>query len=118
MSYTLTVANIGPSDAADVVLTDTLPMGTGLISAVPSQGENCRIERGDASTDTVICSLGRLSGGQAATITIVVAVDKSLTLALAKAIMHSARVVAEQVDPNPGNNEFTETIPVSAGSED
>ena len=118
LSYTLTVANIGPSDAADVVLADTLPMGTRLVSVVPSQGEDCRIERDDTSTDTVICSLGRLSGGETATVTIVVAVDESLTPALAEPIIHCARVMSEQADPNPSNNELTQVIPVSAGVED
>ena len=45
LSYTLTVANVGPSDAADVVLADTLPLSTRLVSAAPSQGEDCRAER-------------------------------------------------------------------------
>jgi uncharacterized repeat protein (TIGR01451 family) len=117
LSYTLTVANLGPSDAADVVLADTLPMGTSLVSAVPSQGEDCQIEQED-TVPHVICSLGRLNGGEAATIAIVVAVDESVTPALTETIVHSARVVAEQVDPNPGNNELEEHIPVGAGVED
>ncbi|MEE9616204.1 MAG: DUF11 domain-containing protein [Anaerolineae bacterium] len=118
LSYTLTVANVGPSDAADVVLADTLPLGTRLVSAVPSQGEDCRTERDDTSTDTVLCSLGRLNASETATVTIVVAVDESLTPPLAEEIIHSARVVAEQADPNPSNNELTQVIPVSAGAED
>jgi uncharacterized repeat protein (TIGR01451 family) len=126
LSYTLTVANNGPSDADDVVLADTLPvlvggpgpMGTRLVSAVPSQGDDCRIERDDTSADTVICSLGRLSSGETAAVTIVVAVDKSLTPALLEAIIHTARVVAKPADPNPSNNELTESIPVSAGGKD
>jgi len=118
LSYTLTVANIGPSDAAGVVLADTLPLGTGLVSAVPSQGDDCRMERDDTSTDIVLCSLGRLNASETATVTIVVAVDESLTPPLAEEIIHSARVVAEQADPNPSNNELTEYIPVSAGVKD
>jgi uncharacterized repeat protein (TIGR01451 family) len=118
LSYTLTIANAGPSDATEVVLVDTLSMGARLISAIPSQGEDCRIERDDSSTDTVICGLGRLRSGETAAVTIVAAVDESLTLALVEAIIHSASVVAEQTDPNPGNNELMESIPVSAGVED
>ena len=118
LSYTLTVANVGPSDADYVVLTDTLPMGTRLVSAVPSQGDDCRIEGDEPSADTVICSLGYLSSGETAAVTVVVAVDKSLTPALAETIIHSARVAAEPADPNPSNNELTESIPVSAEVED
>ena len=118
LSYTLTVANNGPSDADGVMLTDTLPMGTRLVSAVPSQGNDCRMERKDATTDTVICSLGQLSSGKAATVTIVLAADESLTPALAKTIDHFAKVVSEQTDPNLSNNELQESIPVSAGAKD
>ena len=118
LSYTLTVANVGPSDATEVVLVDTLSMGARLISAIPSQGEDCRIERDDSSTGAVICELGRLRSGETAAVTIVLAVDESPTRALVEAIIHSAGVVAEQTDPNPGNNELMESIPVSAGVED
>jgi uncharacterized repeat protein (TIGR01451 family) len=124
LSYTLTVANLGPSDSTDVVLADTLPMGTRLVSVVPSRGEDCQVEReepwtgGRAESSRVICSLGRLSGGETATVTIIVAVDESLAPALTEAIVHSATVVAEQADPNPSNNELTERIPVSAGVQD
>jgi uncharacterized repeat protein (TIGR01451 family) len=118
LSYTLTVANAGPSDASDVVLADTLPTGTRLVSAVPSLGGNCGIEREETSTDTVICSLARLSGGGEATVTIVVEVDVSLTPAQARTIVHSARVVAAQPDPYPSNNRLAQTIPVSDGTEE
>jgi uncharacterized repeat protein (TIGR01451 family) len=117
LSYTLTVANVGPSDASDVVLADTLPAGTRLVSAVPSLGGDCRIEREETSTDTVICSVARLSGGAETSVTIVVEVDRSLNPARAKTIVHSARVVAEQPDPDPSNNRLMQTIPVSDGAE-
>jgi len=118
LSYTLTVANVGPSDAAGVVLADTLPLGARLVSVVPSQGDDCRMERDEPSTGTVLCSLGRLDSGETATVTIVVAVDESLIPPLAEEIIHSARVMAEQADPNPSNNELTQVIPVSAGAKD
>jgi uncharacterized repeat protein (TIGR01451 family) len=118
LSYTLSVANLGPSDGASVVLIDTLPLGTALVSAVPSRGGDCRVEREDTPTSIVTCDLGRLGGGHLAAVTIVVAVDESLTPALAEALTHSARVVTASVDPNPDNNALTESIPVSAGMED
>jgi len=109
LSYTLTVANAGPSDSTDVVL---------VISAISSQGEDCRIERDDSATDTAICGLGRLRSGETATVAVVAAVDESLTLSLVEAITPSASVAAEQADPDAGNNELIESIPVSAGIED
>jgi hypothetical protein len=96
-----------------VVLTDTLPMSTQLVSAIPSQGDDCQVERKNATTDAVLCRLGQLSGGKIATVTIVLAADEALTPASAKSIVHSVQVVAEQVDPDPGNNELIESIPVS-----
>jgi len=118
LTYTLTVANMGSSDADDVVISDTLPMSTRLVWAVPSQGDDCRIERMDAATGAVICRLGQLSGGKAATVTIALAVDESLTPALAETISHLAKVVSEQADPDLSNNELKESIPVSAGAKD
>jgi hypothetical protein len=107
LSYTLTAVNLGPSDA-DVILTDTLPMG--------ARGDECRAEREGPTTNTLTCDMGRLNGGETATVTIVVAMDESL--ALAKELSHSARVVTVQADPNPGNNVLTESIPVSSRVED
>jgi uncharacterized repeat protein (TIGR01451 family) len=111
LSYTLGIANLGPSDGADVVLTDTLPMGTTLLSVTSSQGDDCWMEGDDG---TVTCELG----GQTAAVTIVVAVDESPTPPFAETIVHSARVVAAQSDPNPTNNALTASIPVSAGVQD
>jgi uncharacterized repeat protein (TIGR01451 family) len=112
LSYTLTAVNLGPSDA-DVILTDTLPMGTRLVSATSSRGDDCRAEREEPTTDTIICNLGRLNGGETATVTVVVELGESLVLV--EEISHSAKVVAEQADPNASNNELTQIIPVSAG---
>ena len=115
LSYTLTVANLGPSDAASVLLADRLPMGTKLVSAISSQGDECQM---GASTDTVLCDLARLNAGETATVTILVAVDESLAPSLAEEIIHFARVESEQADPNPNNNELTESISVGAGVRD
>jgi uncharacterized repeat protein (TIGR01451 family) len=118
LSYTLTIANNGPSDTDSVVLTDTLPMNTRLISVTPSQGNDCRIEQKDAATPgIVICPLGPMSGGKVATVMIVLAVEESLPPEL-KTITHYAEVVSDQTDPNLSNNGFQENIPVSAGAKD
>ena len=111
LSYTLSAVNLGPSDA-DVILTDRLPMGTRLISATSGRGDDCRAEREEPTTDTIICNLGRLNGGETATVTVVVELDESL--ALVEEISHSARVVTEQADPDASNNELTQIIPISA----
>jgi uncharacterized repeat protein (TIGR01451 family) len=57
VTYTIVVTNNGPGDAADVVVTDTLPPGSTLVSS--SCGANP-------------CTIGALAAGSSATITLVV----------------------------------------------
>ena len=45
VSYTLTVANAGPSDATSTVVTDVLPANTTFVSATPARGR-VRTSRG------------------------------------------------------------------------
>jgi len=109
LTYTLIVANAGPSDTADVVLADNLPLSTTLVSAVSSQGYGCQGER-----DTIVCDLGHLNSGQNAIVTVTVAVDRSLTPALAATILHTASVAARQADPTPKDNQLAQSIPIRA----
>ncbi|MGD8245497.1 MAG: DUF11 domain-containing protein [Anaerolineae bacterium] len=113
-SYTLTTVNLGPSDA-DVVLTDTVPVGTRFVSATPSRGDDCQAKRKEPTAETIVCNLGRLRGGEAVSVEVVAAVDESLA---DQEIAHSAKVVAEQVDPDLANNDVMQLIPVSTGVDD
>jgi uncharacterized repeat protein (TIGR01451 family) len=98
-TYTLTVTNNGPSAATAVTVTDTLPAGLELVSAVPSQG-TC------SGTTTVTCSLGDLAVDAAATIALQVHVTGSGT------IVNMATVSADEADPVTSNNEGSATITV------
>ncbi len=100
LTYTLTVHNAGPSAAADVVTTDTLPAGVTFVSAGASQG-SC------SGTSTVMCNLGSVASGVNATVTIVVLPTASGTLA------NSATVSSGNPDPSPGNNTGTTTTTVN-----
>ena len=62
VTYAITVTNLGPSDAAGVVVTDTLPGSVTFVSATPSQG-SCSQAAG-----VVTCPLGVVPFGTTATI--------------------------------------------------
>ena len=91
-AYTLNVSNTGPSAASNVRLTDTLPEGTQFVSATTSAG-TCQHANG-----TVVCNLGTLASGMAATITLTVRPTVGGTHT------NQAIVSADQADPVTTNN--------------
>ncbi|MBI5035404.1 MAG: DUF11 domain-containing protein [Chloroflexi bacterium] len=107
-SYTLTIANNGPSDADGIILTDALPMHTRFVSTILSPGDDCRQEQKDATLNVVFCRLKPMRGGTTTAVTLILAVDEPIT----KSMVHSAKVTSDQVDPNPSNNELIESIPL------
>ncbi|MEA2570171.1 MAG: hypothetical protein QOI24_2172 [Acidobacteriota bacterium] len=92
ISYTIAVANAGPSTATNVTMVDVLPAGLQFVSAVPSQG-SC------SGTTTVTCSLGTILGGANATVTLQAQVTSN-----SGSITNSATVSGTETDSNPGNN--------------
>jgi large repetitive protein len=100
VTYTLTIQNNGPTNATNVVVTDTLPAGVTLVSATPSQGAAC------TGTSTVSCDLGALANGASATVVVVV------TTSAPGVIVNQAAVTASEPDPNPTNNQATEPTTV------
>jgi len=70
LTYTLVVANGGPSDATNVVVTDAVPAGTSFVSA-----DGGGLEAGG----TVTWNLGTVAGGGSATVHVTVHVDASRT---------------------------------------
>lgn len=104
LTYTLTITNHGPSDATGVVVTDTLPAGVRVISAIPSQGSGCLLRE----HSVVTCDLRDLALGASATITFVVT-----PITATGTLTHTAIVSANESDPNRLDNRFHEETWIS-----
>ncbi len=94
ITYVVTVHNGGPANATNVTVNDPLPAGETLVSATPSQG---------SCGGTVTCSLGSISSGGSATVTIVATV----TAASGSTVCNTAKAGADQPDPITNNNSST-----------
>ena len=101
LTYTLAITNHGPSNAAGVVITDTLPATVTFVSAQSTLG-NC------SGTGPVTCTLGVMNRGSTATVTIVV---NPLQTGL---LSNLANVVGNQTDPTAANNSAAESTQVNA----
>ncbi len=100
LTYTFTVLNLGPSPATSVAFTNILPAGVTLYSASCSQGTVI------TNGTTVLASLGNISTGAVATVTI--GVVPSLALISqgfnSASLTNTANVASGETDSNPANN--------------
>jgi uncharacterized repeat protein (TIGR01451 family) len=94
--YTVQLQDLGLADAAAVVFSDTLPLGTTLVSAVPSQGTAC------TGTTTVICALGTITNGSNASVVITVTAPNAATT-----LTNTASETDGTIDPVASNNSAT-----------
>jgi uncharacterized repeat protein (TIGR01451 family) len=101
--YSISVANMGPDTATGVVVTDQLPAGTSLKSAIAEQG-SCAETSGK-----VICDFGRLGNGELRSVAI------RIVPASAGTITNNVSVAGGQSDPNSENNSTSETTTVNPG---
>lgn len=95
LTYTLVVTNNGPLPGTNIVLTDALPASVNL--AFTSPGTLC------AGVSTVVCSMGDMSVGMVATVTLAVTPTES------GMVVNTASVTADEPDPDPTNNSATAT---------
>ncbi|MGY8905092.1 MAG: hypothetical protein ACKVIH_11150, partial [Burkholderiales bacterium] len=105
MSYVIVVANTGPSNAINITVTDALPAGTlsfYAISGVGGSGFSFT-----TSTSAITATLGTLTFGATATITLVV----NIVAAPGSGVITNTAVVTSTVaDPVPANNSSTATL--------
>jgi uncharacterized repeat protein (TIGR01451 family) len=100
LTYTLTVRNAGPDEAANVSVTDSLPAGVIFVSTTPSQG-SC------AGTNLITCNLGNLSRDAMVTVSVVVTPSSVRTLT------NTANVSSNTADHDTSNNTSTQQTRVS-----
>ena len=103
VTYSLNVANAGPSDAAAVTVTDPLPAGTAFLSGTAG----CT-----TAGNTVTCTIGALAAGATTPVTLVVSVLPSV--AVGTTLTNTATVGSSTTDPTPGNNSATATTAVTS----
>jgi uncharacterized repeat protein (TIGR01451 family) len=104
LTYTLVVTNKGPNQAANVVVTDVLPVGIDFLSCTPSQGSYGQ----DAGT--VTCTLGTLANGARATVTIVA------TPTQVGVFTNQVSVQTDDTDTNTGDNRASAVTTVNAAN--
>jgi uncharacterized repeat protein (TIGR01451 family) len=96
MTYTVSLTNNGPSDAANVVLTDTLPPNTIVISTNQTSGPtfNC-----SSNATAITCTRASFAAGSTATFDFVVQFNG----APGSAITNSVTATSTTIDPTPAN---------------
>ena len=104
LTYTLVIANDGPSDASNVEVTDAVPAGTSFVSADGG---------GSESGGTVTWNLGTIADGGSATVHVTVHVDEARTANLS----NTASVQADEADPDPSDDADTETTVVNENAD-
>lgn len=100
----ITVDNLGPSVASNVMITETLPAGLAFISASPG----CA-----AFEDEIACTVGNLSTRDRATITVTGRVDPLLRTALTTSVQVGSAVT----DPVAANNGADTSTAVAAAAD-
>jgi uncharacterized repeat protein (TIGR01451 family) len=113
LTYTIEVRNDGPADAASVVLTDVLPVGTTFQSASQTSGPAATLTTppvGDPGT--VTATLAALGDGAVATFEVTVATSD---LTAGANIVNTATVATATGDPDPSDNTSTVTTLMEGG---
>ncbi|MEK6405783.1 MAG: DUF11 domain-containing protein [Acidobacteriota bacterium] len=114
LSYTLKVHNgNGSSDAEDVIVVDTLPVGTGFVSVTAPGYKVTSPKPGSGGTITLVRGTP-LGAGQSDTLSVVVSVLLPAVGGTAvSSLSNTATVSSSTFDPGPGSNSATVVTPVT-----
>lgn len=112
LTYTITIANAGPSVANTVSWADTLPAGTTFVSLSSPGGWSCTTPAVGAN-GTINCSIASLLGN--AVFTLVAAVDPGV--AAGTILSNTVTTASATPDPSSANDDDTETTTVSTSAD-
>jgi uncharacterized repeat protein (TIGR01451 family) len=111
ITYTITVANGGPSDAQNVALSDLIPANTTFVSEAQTSGPTFTlINPAVGGTGAISGTIGLLASEASASFTVVVMVP--LNTLNGTTITNTANVTSITGDPNLANNSQTVTTNV------
>jgi len=102
LTYTITVANKGPNDAAALLLADVIPANTVFQTLTVPTGWSCTAP-GAGSTGQISCSASSLANGATAQFTVVVTVNCATKDATAIANLSSVTSTTRNPNPQPEN---------------
>ena len=109
VTYTVNVKNNGPSDATNVMVTDTLPVGTTFVSSTVS-----------CTGTPLVCNLGSLANAANTSFSITISVPANFLSSMSvssKTISNTASVSSDQFDPNSSNDTFTASTLVTESAD-
>ena len=114
LTDTLSVTNMGPSDASALTLSDALPAGTRFVSLSVPSGWTCATPPA-GSAGTISCSTAVMPPGAATfTLTVMVASGENP----GAVISNTAMISSSTTDPNPANDSSTAAVTVGSGQAD
>lgn len=101
-SSQISIKNVGPDNATNVVLTDVIPTGVTVNTATATSGTCIN------TSNTISCALGNLAANATAT------VNLTLTPTVAGLLNHSPSVISTEQESNSSNNKNTSSINILA----
>jgi uncharacterized repeat protein (TIGR01451 family) len=105
VTYTIVVSNSGPSNAANVSLTDAVPVNATFVSASQNSGPTFSCTNPPpGGSGTMTCTIASLAPGAPATFSMTVHINPG---AVGAAINNTANVSTTSTDSNQGNNTST-----------